>query len=240
MPRDNLISILAELGEYEVRKKLADGNYFFESEVTHVKEWLEQQPALRALAKREEINPMKIFVSHITEELALAFALKDWVESSFSGQCDVFVSSDKDDIPAGTKWLDEIDRALGQSAALIVLCSPYSISRPWVNFEMGCGWIKRVPLIPICHSGQKNEALPPPISTFQGLELEDEDFIAALLSALAKHLKFPKVPRIDRIKMREDLLSAAGKSRAAAPSKMKELPPLIVEDLPQEAVDILK
>jgi hypothetical protein len=55
---------------------------------------------------------MKLFISHISEEASLALVLKDWIESSFAGQCQVFVSSDKDDIPAGSRWLDEIDKAL--------------------------------------------------------------------------------------------------------------------------------
>ncbi|HYR02507.1 MAG TPA: toll/interleukin-1 receptor domain-containing protein, partial [Syntrophobacteria bacterium] len=85
---------------------------------------------------------MRVFISHISEEAPLAHVLKDWIESSFAGQCDVFVSSDKDDIPAGSKWLEEIESALGSASALIVLCSPSSLSRPWISFETGCGWIK--------------------------------------------------------------------------------------------------
>ena len=55
---------------------------------------------------------MNVFISHISEEAHIAKVLKEWIESSFLGQCDVFVSSDKEDIPAGSKWLDQIDTAL--------------------------------------------------------------------------------------------------------------------------------
>ena len=51
-------------------------------------------------------------------------------------------------MPAGSKWLEEIDQALAAAVVLLVLCSPASLRRPWINFETGCGWIKRVP----CHS----------------------------------------------------------------------------------------
>lgn len=240
MPRDNLISILGELGEYEVRKKIAEGKFFFQSEAPYVKEWLEQQAALRVLAEPEELNRMKVFVSHVTEESPLALVVKDWIESSFAGQCDVFVSSDKDDIPAGTKWLEEIDRALGEAAVLIVLCSPASLSRPWINFEMGCGWIKRVPLIPICHSDQKKGALPPPISNFQALELDDQNFVSDLLSSLAKHLGFQKVPRIDESRMKKALLAAATQSEKqhVAPEREKDSETLNVP-LESDAIKIL-
>ena len=34
---------------------------------------------------------MKVFISHIAKEVALASVLKDWIESTFLGQVDVFV-----------------------------------------------------------------------------------------------------------------------------------------------------
>lgn len=123
----------------------------------------------------------KIFLSHISEEAPIAIVLKDWIESSFAGQCEVFVSSDKSSNPPGSRWLDLVDTALSDSKAFIVLCSPNSLHRPWINFETGCGWIKRVPIIPICHSGQEAGNLPMPISLFQGVELESSDFIEVLL-----------------------------------------------------------
>lgn len=183
---------------------------------------------------------MKIFISHITGEVSIASVMKEWIESSFVGQCDVFVSSDKDDIPAGTKWLEEIDKALEDAVALIVLCSPASLSRPWINFETGCGWIKRVPVIPICHSGQKKGALPPPISMFQALELEDKSFVNDLLSSLAKHLGFSKIPRIDESCMKKELVAAtaAVESKAVSPPEVDST--TAKSEFPQECIEILK
>lgn len=152
---------------------------------------------------------MKLFISHIHEEAAIALILKDWIESSFIGQCEVFVSSDDSDIPAGSKWLSQVDNAIDESSILVVLCSVHSLSRPWINFETGCGWIKRVPIVPICHSGLKKSELPPPISTFQALELEDPKFIDNLLLSLAKHFGFSKIPRIDKKAMEEDLMQGS-------------------------------
>ncbi|MGE5239319.1 MAG: toll/interleukin-1 receptor domain-containing protein [Chloroflexota bacterium] len=165
---------------------------------------------------------MRVFISHISEEAAIARVLKDWIESSFAGQCDVFVSSDKDDIPAGSRWLEDIDGAVASASALIVLCSPSSLSRPWIIFETGCGWAKRVPIIPICHSGQKKGALPPPISMLESLELDDKDFVNDLLSSLATHHGLAKFPRVDQAAMRRELLEAAGQIAACTtppPSK---------------------
>src|ERR1700760_2748962 len=95
-----------------------------------------------------------VFLSHITEEAKLAVLIKDWVESTFSGHVGVFVSSSPEDIAPGENWLTKIDGSLDKTQLLIILCSPASVLRPWINFEAGCGWIKRVPILPICHSGQ--------------------------------------------------------------------------------------
>ena len=48
---------------------------------------------------------MKIFLTHIGEEAGLAAVLKRWIEDTFPGKCEVFVSSDSDDIVPGDKWL---------------------------------------------------------------------------------------------------------------------------------------
>ncbi len=115
---------------------------------------------------------MNAFISHIKEEAGIALKLKECIESTFAGQVEVFVSSDVRDLPAGSKWLTEIDAALNSSLVFLVLCSKNSLKRPWINVEMGCVWIKGVPIIPLCHSGQTKGELPSPISSFQALEMK--------------------------------------------------------------------
>lgn len=139
---------------------------------------------------------MKIFISHINEEQAIAIVLKNWIESTFLGQYQVFVSGSPDDIPAGSKWLDKIDSALNESSIYIVLCSPESVKRNWINFEIGCAWIKKVPVIPLCHSGLSKGSLPIPLSFFQALNLGAQELPVEIFNVLAKHLSIDKLPRI--------------------------------------------
>lgn len=150
----------------------------------------------------------KIFISHIGEEASLGTVLKDWIESTFSGNCDVFLSSDIDNIPAGTQWLEEIDEALNDSDVLIVLCSRNSITRPWINFEAGCGWIKRVPIISICYLGVNKSTLPEPLSRFQNLNLDDDNFVSDLFSSFKKHFNLTRIPKIDQNQMKKELKDA--------------------------------
>ncbi len=128
---------------------------------------------------------MSIFISHINEESRIAIVLKEWIESTFADQCKVFVRSDNEDLPAGSRWLDQITAALEDSRVLITICSPNSIVRPWINFETGCAWIKGIQVIPVCHSGLLKSKLPNPLSMFQALDLDQKDFCKLLFSGVA-------------------------------------------------------
>jgi len=176
---------------------------------------------------------MKVFISHIHEEASFALVLKDWVGTTFAASCDVFVSSDHNDLPAGAKWLEEIDGALDESAAVITVCSPASISRPWINFEAGCAWIKRKPIIPICHSGLTRNALPEPLSRFQALDF-DKQMPELLTKALAKRLNVKRVPRIAYTEMFDELQAALPKS-----SQQPQAPSASANQLDEKEREIL-
>lgn len=151
-----------------------------------------------------------LFISHVSQEAPLARALKRWLEKTFVDDCRVFVSSDPGDLLPGEKWLDRIDEALRNADALLVLCSPASLPRPWISFETGCAWIRQVPVIPICHSGISLKNLPRPLSDFHALEMDGEDFGQRLLQAIASLSRAPKNPSVDLDVLRRDLNIALG------------------------------
>lgn len=140
---------------------------------------------------------MNIFISHIAEEATIANTLKDWIESTFPDRCKVFVSSNSEDISPGDRWFEKINTALETATTLFVICSPLSTKQPWINFEAGCGWIKKVPVIPLCYSGLKKGALPPPLGMLQALEIDDQKFTRELISLVSKNLNCSSTPRID-------------------------------------------
>ena len=148
---------------------------------------------------------MKIFISHITEESSIAIVIKNWIESTFLGTLEVFVSSSDKNIPLGSKWLEQIDKAIEESSVFIVLCSEKSVLRPWINFESGCAWMKKVSLIPICHTGISKSSLPSPLSFFQGIDITQNNFSESLFTFLAKQLNVAKLPRIDYAEMKSEL-----------------------------------
>lgn len=69
---------------------------------------------------------------------------------------------------------------------MIVLCSPVSITRPWIPFEAGAGWSRKIPVIPVCHSGLTPGELPLPFSTLQECVLSDEKSIQHILARISK------------------------------------------------------
>lgn len=137
-----------------------------------------------------------VFISHITEESELAQILSDQIKNSYLGMLDTFVSSDGESIPAGGRWLDKIDTALNESAIQISLCSAKSIKRPWINFEAGASWIRKIPVIPLCHSGLTKSELPIPLAMLQAANYDSENDLDTMFSRLSDVLGAAK-PNID-------------------------------------------
>ncbi len=137
-----------------------------------------------------------LFISHITEEKELAIAFKNLVESHFLGMLDVFVSSNENSIAMGQRWLDNITVALKSCAVEVIICSPQSIRRPWINFEAGAGWVRDIPVIPLCHSGIEPSQLPMPLNLLQAAKATEISSLKLVFPVLANALG-AKSPNVD-------------------------------------------
>ena len=102
------------------------------------------------------------------------------------GLVKVFVSSDTESIAAGEEWLKSLEQALDDCAVFLILCSPQSIKRPWINFEAGAAWIRKIPIVPICHAGLTPRDLPMPLSLRQAISLGDPQGISRLYTRIAE------------------------------------------------------
>ena len=131
-----------------------------------------------------------VFISHIHEEKDLAIAFKELVEASFLNMIEVFVSSDGQSISMGDKWLDNISYALKTCAVEIMVCSTISIQRPWIHFEGGAGWVRGIPVIPLCHSGMTPSLLPIPLKLLNGGVASDSNSVKGVLAVLAQGVEF--------------------------------------------------
>jgi len=135
----------------------------------------------------------EVFISHVHEEAELAREIKMQITRAFGSSCRVFVSTDTGALPAGTRWLSELDTALKTTSVLLLLCSPDSVKRPWVNFEAGSAWVRGIPIIPLCHAGLSPKQLPLPMSTFQAVDLASPSALDGLITSLSFHLGLPSL-----------------------------------------------
>ncbi|ODN62943.1 hypothetical protein BA763_00900 [Burkholderia cenocepacia] len=126
-----------------------------------------------------------IFISHIHEEGELAKLFKDAIEVEFGGFVEVFVSSDHQGIAqgtgiaAGSHFVEAVEAGLVNCISALYLISPKSISRPWVNFELGAVWCRgavqksnggnRIMALPICHSEASRSNLPAPLNALNAI-----------------------------------------------------------------------
>jgi hypothetical protein len=145
---------------------------------------------------------MNVFLSHISEESSEARAIKTSLESALPG-LEVFVSAV--DIHFGQQWLAEINKTIKRAKAILVLCSPQSVRRPWINFESGSGWTRRIPVIPMCIKGLNKDQLPDPLGIFQGIELQNADSCFKLAELLAGELRLQVADDFDSWLMFENL-----------------------------------
>jgi hypothetical protein len=142
----------------------------------------------------EDRDARSVFVSHVNEDRAVAGWLQDQLRADFLNEIDVFVSSEREG-HAGDHWLETIDDALHKCSVLLALCSPISIHRPWVNFELGAAWILKKRIVPVCHAGLTPEDLKIPLSLLQGITLTEPEDIERLYDTLARQLGFQRTPR---------------------------------------------
>jgi len=149
------------------------------------------------------VQAAPIFISHISEERVLASFLQARIQRNFLKAVNVFVSSDGTSILAGADWLQSLRIALDQSALVIVLCSTASIKQPWVNFEAGAAWLKKLPIVPLCHSGLEPGQLPMPLSLLQGGSIRKAETFFSLYERLAA-LTGLDVPEINFEEMAQD------------------------------------
>lgn len=153
---------------------------------------------------------MHVFISYITEEAPVALLLKESIERKFLGLVSAFASNDVHDLTPGEQWLAKIERALKESGLLLVICSPASLTRPWINFETGCAWITGMKIIPVCHSGQRREQLPYPFSQFHALQLEDAACAKSLVHAICKCFGIKRVPTVNAAAFHKKVMKVLG------------------------------
>jgi hypothetical protein len=127
-----------------------------------------------------------VFISHIHLEEVTANALEAVLRKALLGALDIFNSSNRRSISVGDPWRDRIIETLRGSTSLLVLCSPESVTSPWVNFESGGAWVSGTRVIPCCINGMEPSSLPAPLNHLQALNLASTEGLGLLIKYLAE------------------------------------------------------
>jgi hypothetical protein len=124
---------------------------------------------------------MGVFVSHITEEKAVANKLKSLLRQALGKDFSVFVSSDYVSIPGGEPWFSRIIDSLKSVQIVLAVLSNQSVDRRWLNFEAGVGMGATAKVIPVVLRGLAKTDVGPPLSQLQVRDLHDPKDVSALI-----------------------------------------------------------
>ena len=134
------------------------------------------------------IPKLHIFLSYRTVEAKFADMLKTHLIQDFIGLVKVFLASDVTSIPAGKRWLEEVVKGLQEADLHIIICSNYSMYRPWINYEAGASRVRGTPIVPLCHSGLNPDQLPVPLSESEGGVLTTASTLQKLYGRIAQRI----------------------------------------------------
>jgi hypothetical protein len=137
---------------------------------------------------RSEAPKTSVFISHIGEEMAVALKLQSLIQAAFSNAFPVFVSSNPMSLGGGEEWYHYILDNLAKAKVVLVLLSPESVEKPWINFEAGCGKGQKSRVIPLAFRGLTFDSLPYPLKGLQGYYLQQ---LSNILNEIARRMNAP-------------------------------------------------
>lgn len=123
-----------------------------------------------------------LFLSHAAIDQEIALYLKEFLRSLFP-TIDVFVSSDPEDLPSGSAWVEKVLHNLREARKICVLATVRGLDRKWVWFEAGSGW-REGGFVPLCLGKIRKNLLPPPYSHYQGHNIDVEEDLRNFLHSL--------------------------------------------------------
>jgi len=155
------------------------------------KKLIESDSAVKYPAVRNPRDmPYRIFISHITENESIAQKLKDFLISIFGDKIAVFVAGDPDSISFSHDWFERIKKGIRECDLMMLLCTPESVKRPWINFEAGAAVILEKQIGPVCFAGLTAGGLPAPLTYIrsQAMDCSNDDKFRKHFEILLKEI----------------------------------------------------
>jgi hypothetical protein len=187
-----------------------------ESLIALVKERLGTEASLegdQTMNQKAATNPPIAFLAHASEDKDLARK----IAHSFHAH-GIKTFFDEWEIAPGDSIRQKIDAGLGECSHFIVLLTPNSIRKPWVNAEIDAAFVRKVDgqcrFIPLRSEIEPHE-LPPLLRALHSPQLKDHDGdISGLIDAIYGVSKRPPVGPAPRL-IREGSSGKLGLSPAA-------------------------
>lgn len=150
-----------------------------------------------------------VFISHASEDVALAETVKGQIENVLARKANVFVSSVPGTIGPGSDWLDKILSHLTGNNAFVVLITHHSEKRPFVWFEIGFSWLRKIKekctVYALCAPPISPGSLCEPLCRLQAISLADERQTQAFFSRLVGQFGYGDVKLLEFAKIRDSL-----------------------------------
>lgn len=139
-----------------------------------------------------------IFFSHSSRDKTALKLLKGRFVELTGGTIDVFLSSDGQSIRLGSNWVASVEAALNAAKIMFVFVSPDSLHSPWLYFEAGHAYSKKIAVIPVGVFGVDIGQLPPPMNLLQGFNLVDDESLNNLIVTVNETFGFSHACRFNR------------------------------------------
>ncbi|WP_338828336.1 toll/interleukin-1 receptor domain-containing protein [Bradyrhizobium sp. 27S5] len=160
-----------------------------------------------------EVTPAlpRVFLSYTSDDVAIAKRIAESLEAA-----GIEVWWDKWCIAAGDSFRQKIDKGIGGCTHFLVLLSPQSIKKPWVNQEMDAGLVRKLndqcKFLPIRHE-LPISGLPPLLSGIHSPSITGDEDLTQLISDIHGLTRRP--PRGEAPSAKSSQSSDTGYSAAA-------------------------
>ncbi len=135
----------------------------------------------------------QIFLSHIQDEEEIVLEFRDFMYKIFGDTISFYLFQMNE---SGVDMVESITKNLNNSQIIVIFCSPESINKPWINFEIGFSNKMKQDenqkiIIPVLYFNLKKEQLPSYLSKliYVQLDLDKKTFQKTILKLIFKFAK---------------------------------------------------
>lgn len=165
--------------------------FFKSSGIDYVEELIEERQDQSEIIENMNDEFIKIFISHSKLDEDLAKALVKLLIGSLKIEKEEIrcTSVPGYKFDPGINTNEAIRKEVNESALLIGLLTPHSLTSTFVLFELGARWGLQKPLIPLLANESDFKDLPTPIQHTNAVKIEKEEDLFDLIEAISKKLE---------------------------------------------------